>query len=115
MCLRILADQDGTSQRDLADILHLSRPRVTGILQGMERAGAVVRRPDQQDQRLTRVYLTADGRSLAKEVQAVFTASLHQTIGAMSEEDRAELERLLCILAENTSRALKNQKEPPTR
>ena len=34
VCLRMLAQHDGMSQRDLADTLHLSRPRVTTMLQG---------------------------------------------------------------------------------
>jgi DNA-binding MarR family transcriptional regulator len=109
MCLRLLWDRDGMSQRDLAEVLHLSRPRVTGILQELERSGAVVRSPDERDQRLTRVYLTEGGRSRASEIGGVFAASLSCTIGAMAEGDRRELERLLNILAENTSRAIEDE------
>lgn len=97
------------SQRDLAEVLHVSRPRVTGILQELERSGAVMRSPDEHDQRLTRVYLTADGRRRAGEIHAVFAASLGRTIGAMTEADRRELERLLNILADITSRAIEDE------
>ena len=109
MCLRLLGKRDGISQRDLAEMLHVSRPRVTGILQELERSGAVERSPDEHDQRLTRAYLTENGLRLAKEIDAVFVGLIDRTIGAMTVEDRRELERLLRILAENTSRAIEDE------
>jgi DNA-binding MarR family transcriptional regulator len=115
MCLRLLGERDGMSQRDLAEILHLSRPRVTGILQDLERAGCVVRRPDEHDQRLTRVYVTTEGLRRAREFHTILAASLNETIGAMTEEDRRELERLLGILSYNTTRALESEGRRPER
>jgi MarR family transcriptional regulator, organic hydroperoxide resistance regulator len=112
MCVRLLDEHEGMSQRDLADTLHLSRPRVTAILQRLEKRGAVVRRADERDQRLTRVALTAEGRRLAEGLRTVFVACITRTIGGLSEDDRRELERLLGSLAENTARALDT---PPDR
>jgi DNA-binding MarR family transcriptional regulator len=106
MCVRLLDEHEGMSQRDLADVLHLSRPRVTAILQRLERAGAVARRVDEHDQRLTRVALTVEGRRLAEGLRAVFVTCITRTIGGLSEDERRELERLLGSLAENTTRAL---------
>lgn len=106
MCLRMLAQHDGMSQRDLADTLHLSRPRVTTMLQALEKAGTVVRRNDEIDQRLTRVYLTAQGHRLEEELRSLTVGFINQTIGRMNVADRNELERLLEELAENTSQAL---------
>ena len=106
VCLRMLAQHDGMSQRDLADTLHLSRPRVTAMVQALEKAGTVVRRPDAADQRLTRVYLTTEGRRLEEELRSLTVEFINRTIGAMTVADRGELERLLEELAANTSRAL---------
>lgn len=112
MCLRVLVDRNGMSQRDLADILHLSRPRVTAILQALERSGAVVRQSDDEDQRFTRVFLTEHGRVLSGDLQGVFASCLGTTIGALSERDRSELARLLDIMAESTKGMLYGA-EPP--
>ena len=60
-CLRFLSANDGVTQRDLADSLHLAKPTVSKMLQAMEKAGAIERRPDEYDQRLTRVHLTPPG------------------------------------------------------
>jgi MarR family transcriptional regulator, organic hydroperoxide resistance regulator len=93
--LRLLTSTDGISQRELADTLHLSRPRVTSILQGLEKVGAVRREPDPDDQRLTRVFLTDEGRRQEMENRAAFEEYINQTIGALSEADKLQLTRLL--------------------
>lgn len=93
--LRLLSQNDGTSQRELAETLHLSRPRITGILQGLERSGAVTREPDAGDQRVTRVFLTPEGRARELENRAAFEEYVGQTIGALSDSDKLELSRLL--------------------
>jgi len=95
MSLRLLATGEGMSQSDLADTLHLSRPRVTRILQGLEKAGAVRREVDPDDQRITRVFLTAEGRRQELENRAAFEEYINQTIGKLSDQDKLELTRLL--------------------
>jgi DNA-binding MarR family transcriptional regulator len=105
--LRVLAEHDGISQRDLADILHLSRPTVTAMLQKMEQHGLVDRWDDEADQRLTRIRLTPKGRDQSDAFRSSFAEYVDATIGAMSEADRRELARLLDMLADNTEAALK--------
>jgi len=75
-------------------------------VQALEKAGTVVRRPDEADQRLTRVYLTTEGRRLEEELRSLTVEFINRTIGAMTVADRGDLERLLEELAANTSRAL---------
>jgi MarR family transcriptional regulator, organic hydroperoxide resistance regulator len=105
-CLRLLARSDGMSQRDLADTLHLSRPRVTSILQGLEKAGAVRREPDSQDQRITRVFLTAEGRRREMMNRAALEEYVERTLGRMSEADQLELIRLLDQVSGNIAELL---------
>jgi MarR family transcriptional regulator, organic hydroperoxide resistance regulator len=110
-CLRVLSAQDGISQRDLAETLHLSRPTVTGMLQLMEKNGAIERRADEKDQRLTRVYLTDEGRKMDAHLRAGFAEYVERTFGEMPENDRRDLERLLDELSENIQRALQTTNE----
>jgi len=93
--LRLLARNDGMSQRDLAETLHLSRPRVTSILQGLERTGAVRREGDPTDQRITRVFLTEEGRRREIEHREAFEAYLERTIGVLGDQDKKDLARIL--------------------
>lgn len=104
-CLRFVAERDGMSQRDLAEALHLAPPTVSRMLQSLEKSGAVERRPDADDQRVTRVYLTESGRRTAAEMQDVAASYVNATIGALPEDDRRELARLLEELGASIERA----------
>lgn len=96
------------SQRDLADVLHLSRPRVTSILQNLEKSGAVTRSSDPDDQRVTRVFLTARGRRQEEANRAAFEEYVKATIGALDDADKVELERLLDILSARIAERLQS-------
>lgn len=106
MCLRLLVGNDGTTQRDLTEALHLARPTVSKMLRGMEQAGLIERRPDEQDQRLVRVFLTAAGRELAADLRVAAAAHIAATIGSLSAVDMEELARLLDALSESIVRQL---------
>jgi DNA-binding MarR family transcriptional regulator len=110
--LRVIAEREGITQRDLAGILHLARPTVTTMLQRLEQQGLVERWDDEADQRLTRIRLTEQGRSQSDMLQTSFTAYVDGTIGAMSEADRREFARLLGMLADNTAAALTRLETP---
>ncbi len=113
-CLRVLDGNDGCTQRDMADILHVSRPSITGILQVVEKSGAIIRKPDDADQRLTRVYLTDKGRAMAAELRCVLADYVLETIGQMSKKDRRELTRLLNELNERIASATTTEREACT-
>lgn len=100
--LMLLRDHDGATQSELADVLHLSPPRVSTILRSLEDSGAVIRHPDETDRRLTRAFLTPKGRQREEEQRAVLGDYVNRTIGTLSEADRRELERLLGKLADRT-------------
>ena len=105
-CLKILAQRDGISQRELAGALHLSSPTVTAMLQRMEKGGTIERRPDPADGRITRVYLTAAGRERERELQRVLGGVVGGILNTIPEADRRELERLLGVVADRAAAAL---------
>jgi MarR family transcriptional regulator, organic hydroperoxide resistance regulator len=105
-CLRVIANHDGITQRDLAVELHVARPSVTRMVQAMERAGIVERRDDERDQRLTRVYLTDRGREFDTKFRHVAAAYVKDTIGRLPASDRRELIRLLEAFGEALTAAI---------
>ena len=105
MCLRLLVANDGITQRDLARALHVAPPTLTKMLNSMEKAGHVRRRPDAADARLTRVVLTEAGRAEEKLMRAAHAQYVNATIGTMPEDDRRELARLLDALGATIERA----------
>jgi len=114
--LTFLREHDGVTQTELAEFLHLSPPRVSTILRSLERSGAVVRRQDDADRRLTRVFITPEGIRRDQEQRTVLGEYVMRTLGALSEPDRLEFERLLDALAERTREVLRNPpgKDVPT-
>jgi MarR family transcriptional regulator, organic hydroperoxide resistance regulator len=106
ICLWVLGQNEGISQRDLAERMHLAPPTVTTMLQKMERGGLLERSADENDQRVTRIHLTEQGRALGAELRSAHADYVETAFGGMSEKDRRELERLLDVLAEGLSSAL---------
>ncbi len=87
--LRRLADQDGLPQHLLADDVHIKPATLTPMLQRLEEAGLVVRKPDPHDQRISLVYLTAAGRDKQEQVKAVLI-SLDEDLDALFSPSQCE-------------------------
>lgn len=108
-CLQALSHHDGIGQSDLAEMLHVSRPSVTTMLQRMESAGTIERRPDETDSRITRVYLTVAGRAAAERMHKSFSEMLNVSIGSMPDTDKREFTRILTDLNEHVAALLKER------
>ncbi|HEY6797310.1 MAG TPA: MarR family transcriptional regulator [Kineosporiaceae bacterium] len=99
-CLRVLGQCDEVPQSALAELMVLSRPSVTRLLQRMELAGLIWRRTDRVDQRVTRVGLTAAGQQRLAGLNAVVDEYMDATLARLSENDRRQLARLLRLWRE---------------
>jgi len=106
--LRTLTVEDGTAQRDLAEALHLSRARVTRLVQALEADGMIRRVRDPEDQRIVRVYLTETGRAREVEKSAIREASLRRIFGKLAEDERKELSRLLGLVTVGIEESLQS-------
>ena len=93
--------EEGLTHSDLADRLHVHPATVTNALKRMERAGFLERRPDPEDQRVSRVYLTEAGREIRGSVERVWSQLEEQTVEGFNDEEQAALERLLERVYEN--------------
>lgn len=71
---------------------------LTGIIDRLERAGWVERRPDPNDRRVVRVHTTPEGRHLAEEVTAVHPANVHRRLSALTPAEQEQLVGLLVRL-----------------
>lgn len=60
--LSCLGNCDGQKPRDLAEQVCLDASSLTGLLDRTEKAGLIERRPDPDDRRALRIYLTDQGR-----------------------------------------------------
>lgn len=80
-----LHEQNGLCQKELTSRMCVKASTVAVMIRRLERNGLVERRPDEKDQRMTRIYITGKGNNLygalrtaAQEVEAEFYAGLSQ-------------------------------------
>lgn len=99
--LYALAENEGCTQNQLAVQLHLTPATVSRMLQRMEHAGLLERRPDPIDQRITRVYLTPAGRDIQKDIrQRAHQVSEEMLIG-FTDAEREQLTGFLERMRDN--------------
>jgi DNA-binding MarR family transcriptional regulator len=66
--LNRLWEQDGLSQVELAERTFKDKPGTTRILSLLEKKKIIVRRPDENDGRVLRVFLTKTGKDLKEKL-----------------------------------------------
>lgn len=104
--LACLSEEDGQMVTRLARVALYEQSRLTRIIEKMEDRGLVDRRPDREDGRRVRVYLTDAGRTLATalvEDARTHEATLMAAIGPDREADLKDvLHRLISHLENDT-------------
>jgi DNA-binding MarR family transcriptional regulator len=99
--LQALWQQEGLMHTDLARRLQVQPATITKMLQRMEKAGFVERRPDPDDQRVSRVYLTGAGQAVQADVQRVWRRLEEEAFAGFTLEERAQLQRFFQRIREN--------------
>ena len=89
--LTTLTEQEGVSQQQLAERLYVTKGNISGLLDRLEEAGFVERRPAASDRRQYSIHLTQSGRAMAERAIVVQHKWIASTLGRMSQ---AELEAL---------------------
>jgi len=88
----------------LGEAIGVDQPRASRLVQqGVER-GFVRREADPDDARRTRIALTDEGRRIARGMRGERREMLTGALAAFTDEERAELARLLNKLADNWQR-----------
>jgi len=95
-----LRAQEGLSQVDLADVLELQPISLVRLLDRLVEQGLVERRPDPNDRRANRLYLTTAGRKFVDDLDSVRDAIAADVLQHMSDEAVATSLTTLCELKE---------------
>jgi DNA-binding MarR family transcriptional regulator len=92
---------DPLSVSELADAVGVDQPRASRLVQQGVDHGVVRREPDPADARRTRIVLTDAGKRMLGGIRGQRRERLEGALAALTEEERAELARLLGKLADN--------------
>ncbi|QJC50976.1 winged helix-turn-helix transcriptional regulator [Paenibacillus albicereus] len=90
-----ICERGGRIQRELGELTGKDKPTTTRILELLEAKGLIVKRADPKDRRSQRIYATEQGERLLAETTPVERAALDIGLGALLEEERAQLRALL--------------------
>lgn len=85
----------GPIQQDLADALLCTKGNIGAMVDRLETLGLIERRPDSQDKRVNRLYLTTEGKRLATEVFDEHHRLVREMLAPLSEPQQRQLRSLL--------------------
>lgn len=89
--LKNVYENEGISLRELAKKIHVRPPTVTVTIQRLEKAGLVYKKADPVDLRVSRIYLTEEGKNIQIEIKALLDESEQILTQGFSEEELAVL------------------------
>lgn len=96
-----LDKEDGQSQKELADRLNVSPATITVMLRRMEKTNLVTRKQDDEDQRISRVYMTDEGREACIKANNVMQNIEEECFGNFRPDEKVVLRRLLMQMRDN--------------
>jgi len=93
--LKILHEEDGRIQNDLAIVTNRDKTSLTRLINNMEKNGLVVRKSHKEDKRINLVYLTSQGKKMFKKTMPIMDEVIE---GIQYGLDKAEIKILIKIL-----------------
>jgi flavin reductase (DIM6/NTAB) family NADH-FMN oxidoreductase RutF/DNA-binding MarR family transcriptional regulator len=100
--LACLMDVEGLSVGELAAMALMKQPRLTKVLDRMERDGLLQRRATAGDRRRVTLHLTAEGRARAAPVLAAAKAHEAELLKQFTDAERATIKHALDLLIDRT-------------
>jgi DNA-binding MarR family transcriptional regulator len=98
ICMRILSRTPGRSNAELARDLAVSPQAMNMVLRALEDRGLVSRPASVTSGRALPAELTREGLDLLKRTDAGVRAAERRVLGHLSEDERAELKRILAAV-----------------
>ena len=100
--LGVLSRHGAVRLSTLADHLRIAPRTATEVADDLTRLGLAARHPDPGDRRAILLSLTPSGASTAAAIQAARQAEGDRFFAALSDQDRADLARILRKLTDDT-------------
>jgi len=104
---------EGLKQSELADMLDLQPITLTRLLDRLCRCGLIERRPDPNDRRANRLYLTASARPLLKQLGDLGDELMSTALAGVERESVERMVAQLAIVKENLRQAIAHRAASP--
>lgn len=98
--LRVLRRHGVLRLSELSDRLHIAARSTTEVVDALESAHLIARRPDPEDRRAIHVEVTEHGTQVLEAIGAARGTDAARIFGQLTPADRADLARILTKLRE---------------
>lgn len=109
--LAILEKEDGLIQSQLAEILDLRPSSLAELLKKMENSGDILRKEEEQDRRLKRVFLTDQGKGKIARVTGHGKGQSEDFFAGLTEEEKQQFAAYLEKIAAGWDEQFQEQAE----
>jgi len=99
--LKALAEEDGRTMSQLAQVLGVQPPTVTKMVSRLSAQNLLKRVPSETDGRLARVHLTDEGRAKIDEIDRIWKRIEREALAGFDDKDRKKLRKLLRAVERN--------------
>jgi len=99
--------EDGMIQTELANIMETGKVSVGGLIDRLEEAGLVYRRPDRTDRRVKRIFISPKGYEILDHIAVVGEALDRLVFADIEEAELAAAADVLSRVKQNVRAALK--------
>ena len=97
---------EGLNQSELADMLDLQPITPTRLLDKLSDSGLIERRPDPDDRRAKRLFLTAAARPLMRQLSALGEETMASTLEGVAAKEVEQMIAQLTVVKENLRRLI---------
>jgi MarR family transcriptional regulator for hemolysin len=102
---------EGLKQAELAEMLDLQPISLTRLLDGLAENGLIERRPDPDDRRVKRLYLTPDARPLLERLTELGEDLMETALAGLTPADISGLLAHLATVKENLRQAIQKKQQ----
>ena len=99
--LNVLLEEEGLTQRQIAEKTIKDKANITRILDVMQRNGLIERKKHENDRRAYKIFLTDKGRELQNTLTQHVIEIDNQACSGISEEELKELRQILVKMCDN--------------
>lgn len=95
MMLMFLSEHEGLTHSEIAEKLNISPAAATKVIKRLEEEGYVQRQSDENDERISRVFMQESGRAVISGIHSAFKKLDEQTFQDFENEDLDQFEKYL--------------------
>lgn len=101
LIIKVILENPEASQQEIAEKVFKDNASVTRIIELLVKSGYLLRNTHPDDRRKTQLTVTASGRSVIEDVQAIVLRNRQQALSGISEADLKAFHSVLHTIIEN--------------